>query len=133
MGVGAAGIASGSAAGPASDAILKLFEPSNGTKALPHWVIIRVQPSSVQFFASNRHGVRGHHPVALFTPGSFGAALSRNIADLDLTLFPKKGDSISLKGMGAVSRVSDEGGSGNRCAVQALELRTSEAGHEGLR
>lgn len=98
MGVGAAGIASGSAAGPASDAILKLFEPSKGTKALPHWVVIRVQPSSVQFFASNRHGVHGDDPVAEFRAGSFGAVLTRNIGEVDLSLFPKKGDSVSLKG-----------------------------------
>src|SRR5580658_5485606 len=88
MGIGAASIASGASAGPAAAAILKLFQSSAGSKALPHWVVIRVTPDAVQFLASNRHGECGDQPVAELEHGSFRATVARNVGEVDLSLFP---------------------------------------------
>ena len=67
--------------GAAADAFARLFSPRGGRKALPHWILIRVGPASVQLFASTRKGSVGF-PFAEFAPGTFSANLSRNIGEV---------------------------------------------------
>jgi hypothetical protein len=94
MGVGAAGIASGAAMGPAAGAILGA---TRRTALPPHWILIGVNSKSIRLTSSSRKGEHGAL-LSEYRAGSFRATLARNIGEVDLVLFAKGHESVALKG-----------------------------------
>lgn len=120
IGVGMAGVASGSAMSLATPAFFD-FLPSRRAKPLPHWILLGVDGQGIHLHASDRHRRKG--PVVVEAePRTYRATLHRNLGDIELLLFIKKQEPISLKGKWgpfwhqpmrvarAVLRLADQGG-----------------------
>jgi len=96
MGVGMAGVASGSAMSLATPAFLS-FLPTRSSKPLPHWILLRADGQGIRLFASDRKRQKGLL-VKEAARGAFRASLHRNIGDIELLLFFGAQEDVLLKG-----------------------------------
>ena len=96
MGVGMAGVASGSAMALATPAFFD-FVPKRRSKPLPHWIVVRTDSWGIHLHSADRNGAEGPL-ITEAASGTFRATLHHYLGEVILTIFIRGQESISLKG-----------------------------------